>query len=696
MKPTPRPRTGNGISLPWLKWCLLFGGVLFSTVTLSAQRAKGSILHGVIAKNEDNKFVQSDGDTSSFHKLYLRFQAERGKRGALNLDSLIHFGHAALREANTIQYDEGLIKVYLGLGSGYIEKGLIDSALFYTNRAVFTSKFVSDAHLKAQAYMGYAWALVYDDSNYQDAIGNAIVAQMAASGPEDTLVWIDMTTKLIKIYYEANYMAHAFRTCSELIRVCEIRKDTVALVYSYSMYGDICASMDLYEKQKKNVYKSLELRRAKRDTQFVYTINSSISNGYMFSRQYDSVLYYSRLNLPFCSHLKRMPLCYANIAKAFLELNQLDSARYYYNLMMDYHLAHSTYVDTYLYLDLGKIEAKSGNHEKALMYFKKAEADISKPNLRTQVEIYKALYEFYNELQENELSLFYLKKYKVWSDSISKYRFGINVLEYESALLNKQNLVLTKEKELQTIRTASQIQQKKIGYGVMGFLVIITGLGFNRFRVLKDLKYKQTLTNDRLRISRELHDEVGATLSGIAMYSHVARDQVQNAKINEAEHSLSFMQKSAGEMVNKLSDIVWLINPEQETILELIGRLGEYGKQMTNVKGMLMKMDLPHELSDVHMPLEARRNIYLICKEAINNAVKYSQGNELQLQVELLSSEFIFSVKDNGVGFDENLLIRGNGLSNMEKRAQEIGAKFEIVSSPGQGTRIALQYNIIH
>jgi len=228
MKPTPRPRTGNGITLSWVKWYLLFGGLFFSTVTLSAQKAKGSILPSFTSTIQDNDLKLVNGDTSSFHKLYLRFQAEREKRGTLNLDSLIHFGHAALREANTIQYDEGLIKVYLGLGSGYVDKGLIDSALFYTKRAVSTSKFVSDAHLKAQAYMGYAWTLVYDDSNYKEAIGNAIVAQMAAAGPEDTLLWIDITTKLIKIYYEANYMAHAFRTCSELIRVCEIRKDTVA------------------------------------------------------------------------------------------------------------------------------------------------------------------------------------------------------------------------------------------------------------------------------------------------------------------------------------------------------------------------------------------------------------------------------------------------------------------------------------
>src|SRR6185503_9040596 len=121
------------------------------------------------------------------------------------------------------------------------------------------------------------------------------------------------------------------------------------------------------------------------------------------------------------------------------------------------------------------------------------------------------------------------------------------------------------------------------------------------------------------------------TLSGIAMYSHVAKEQVKNAERINAENSLSIMQKSAGEMVNKLSDIVWLINPEQDTISELFERLEEYARQMAPLKNMQIRMDLPIGLSKIHIPIEARRNIYLFCKEAINNAVKYSNGSLIQL-----------------------------------------------------------------
>ena len=91
-------------------------------------------------------------------------------------------------------------------------------------------------------------------------------------------------------------------------------------------------------------------------------------------------------------------------------------------------------------------------------------------------------------------------------------------------------------------------------------MIILSLIGFIRFRKQKDLKSKQALLNERLRISRELHDEVGATLSGIAMYSHVAIEQVKNSNNLEAENSLSCMQKSAGEMVNPVAPDLMMAN----------------------------------------------------------------------------------------------------------------------------------------
>jgi signal transduction histidine kinase len=200
--------------------------------------------------------------------------------------------------------------------------------------------------------------------------------------------------------------------------------------------------------------------------------------------------------------------------------------------------------------------------------------------------------------------------------------------------------------------------------------------------------------NERLRISRELHDEVGATLSGIAMYSHLTKEQIKNAQINEVEKSLNIMQQSSGEMVNKLNDIVWLINPDQDSLQKLIQRLEEYATDMAIIKNIQVKVTVPAHLHEHILPVESRRNIYLFCKEAINNAVKYSEGSLLELNIKEVGDKLEFSVSDNGKGFDAVMVRRGNGLENMQKRADEIGAKLLLQSKKDEGSLLSMQLKI--
>jgi signal transduction histidine kinase len=418
---------------------------------------------------------------------------------------------------------------------------------------------------------------------------------------------------------------------------------------------------------------------------------------YQHQENYDSVLYYARLNTPFYDMMQEPRMSYQSMASAFMAMNQLDSAKYY--LTEFYNQAIKTgQMDASTYLGLGSCELKLGHAEKALEFYKLAEANYKSENLWTQSWICRQLAEYYDSVGNYVLAFDYLNKYTTLNDSIEAQRndfdTGIELMRRESSKMKTQMALLAKDNELSLLKVEKQRQQKNMVYGGSVFMIMLGFLGFYRYRKSKELKSKQELMQERLRISRELHDEVGATLSGIAMYSHVAKDQLKHEKHEEAENSLSYMQKSAGEMVNKLSDIVWLINPEQDTILEIIGRLGEYGKQMAGAKNMQMKLDVPSELTGLHIPLEARRNIYLICKEAINNAVKYSLGRVVELKVRMTGSRMLFSVHDDGIGFDARSTKEGNGLVSMQNRAKAIGASYQLTSLSGQGTQVEFQYDI--
>jgi signal transduction histidine kinase len=209
-----------------------------------------------------------------------------------------------------------------------------------------------------------------------------------------------------------------------------------------------------------------------------------------------------------------------------------------------------------------------------------------------------------------------------------------------------------------------------------------------------ELQNQQTILNERLRISSELHDEVGATLSGIAMYSQLAKEQMKKGQATEIEKSLNVMQQSSAQMVDKLNDIVWLINPEKDSLEKLVTRLEEYATNMATIKNIQVKIRVPEKIADINLPVESRRNIYLFCKEAINNSVKYSNATVLELTVKEVNGKLEFSVSDNGKGFDAVMVRRGNGLENMQKRADEIGAKLLLQSKENEGASVSLQCKI--
>jgi signal transduction histidine kinase len=123
-------------------------------------------------------------------------------------------------------------------------------------------------------------------------------------------------------------------------------------------------------------------------------------------------------------------------------------------------------------------------------------------------------------------------------------------------------------------------------------------------------------------------------------------------------------------------------------------KLEEYAVEMALVKNMKVHVNVPESLAEFQLPVESRHNIYLLTKEAINNAVKYSHATRLELSVHQFDHVIKFTIIDNGNGFDMTTVKKGNGLINMGKRADEAGAILSVQSAPGEGTVILLQCKI--
>jgi signal transduction histidine kinase len=198
----------------------------------------------------------------------------------------------------------------------------------------------------------------------------------------------------------------------------------------------------------------------------------------------------------------------------------------------------------------------------------------------------------------------------------------------------------------------------------------------------------------RNKISGELHDDLGGTLSGITMYSYMVNDLLHAGKYEQASQSVNIIQKSADEMTSNLHDLVWTISPGQDNLQKLIERLEEYASDMAAVKNIKFKVNVPEQTDKILLPVETRRNIYLFCKEAINNAVKYSGSNLLELVITKENNLLKISINDNGKGFDISTIKKGNGLDSMQNRADEIEGKLILFSKENEGTSVSLHYKI--
>lgn len=204
---------------------------------------------------------------------------------------------------------------------------------------------------------------------------------------------------------------------------------------------------------------------------------------------------------------------------------------------------------------------------------------------------------------------------------------------------------------------------------------------FYRYRIGQIL----ILQRIRNKIAADLHDDIGSTLNSISVYSEVAKKDS-----SRREHALTMIGESSRKIIESLSDIVWSINPENDNFDKILSRMRTLAYNVLKAKKIDCNFRTDENLHDVKLPMDIRRNFYLIYKEALNNLVKYSQATRASVLVSFENKTVTMILRDDGIGFDHTVSYNGNGLSNMRRRAQEINGKLTIDSSVGKGTSIEL------
>ena len=217
--------------------------------------------------------------------------------------------------------------------------------------------------------------------------------------------------------------------------------------------------------------------------------------------------------------------------------------------------------------------------------------------------------------------------------------------------------------------------------------LLLAGLAYvtYKYRIHRLLELERV----RTRIASDLHDDIGSNLSLIAGLSEVLGQAAQRENSQIADR-LSVIANASRESVEAMGDIVWAVNPKRDNVVDLAHRMRRFASDVLTARNIEFHFDAPSLNQNVNIGAEARREIFLIFKEGINNIIRHSGCKNVEAVLRIERSMINLKLSDDGHGFDAANMDHGHGLDSMRRRAEKLGGQFELTSSTGAGTQITL------
>lgn len=210
-------------------------------------------------------------------------------------------------------------------------------------------------------------------------------------------------------------------------------------------------------------------------------------------------------------------------------------------------------------------------------------------------------------------------------------------------------------------------------------------------RQVERLRQQQALERERARIARDLHDQLGASLTQISLLGEMA-DADRDMPEEVSGYARQITQTSR-ETAKVLDEIVWAVNPSNDTLDGLMTYFCKNAQEYLTVAGVRVRLEVPTQLPEVILPPDVRHNFFLAAKEAVTNVVRHAQATEAKIRLEVGEGLMVLEVQDNGRGLggmDPEKAARRNGLKNMRKRMEDIGGRFELESVGSGGAVVRL------
>ncbi len=469
---------------------------------------------------------------------------------------------------------------------------------------------------------------------------------------------------------------------------------------SYDGIGRIYEKEGKYTEALKYFIASSKAREATGDSLAIATSYNTL--GEIYLRQGDTVVALRKLNdalkiFKNFSNEYSIVISGSNLGQVYFYQGNFNEAlkHFFVCLKISETLKDHRLVANQL-IDIGKVYEKQKNYGEALVYMKKALTLALATGYKDVItEAYRSLSGHYAELKdfkaayENEV-LFKQAHDSIFNSENEKKLIGMQMqFEFD----NKESLEKADQEKKDAITRNEMLRQKLLRNGILFVFAVLLIMAVIIFILVIQYREIRLIKKERTRISRELHDDIGAELTRITVISQ----QLQKKTSKDAGmlEKLRKISEAGKNVLGTIGEIIWTMNQQKDTLENLVAYIRRFVTEYLEMNDINVIINVPDEIPAKSVSGEYRRNIYLAVKEAISNITKYSKATRVELSVKFSKKQAELEISDNGTGFSlKEKANWGNGLRNMDQRMKEIGGDFQINSEKNLGTLIKLTFPV--
>ncbi|HEY3402538.1 MAG TPA: tetratricopeptide repeat protein [Ohtaekwangia sp.] len=623
--------------------------------THDTTEVKALLWLGVKASNDN---IQSSGN---YFKQALRLSEEISSRMYIT-ESCIELGrfyHANGQSDSSLVFHRKALSLappksaqavdaYQGIALNLLWMSRFDSARINLQKALVIAQEINDYSLQAGIYndMGN---LSLTENNHLGALQEYLLsAKLQDSLLQDPVGQARALLNIGNIQYNLQHYDKAIQYATEAQQIADKNNYHKGVAYASQLMGRVYRSQQKLDLALAEFTKAMDQYIRMGDKRSAAETELSIGN-----------IYYDK------SDFRKAQAHYFNALQQAKSISNETLKVYTYSALGYVFYEQKLYKEAILYVDSSRVTALTINDQYSVL------------------DAYKLLLVLHKDQHQYKEALGYSELYAALSDSLIKAGNQTKMDELEVIYQNEKKaaeieLLKSDQKQQQTIQIATII--------VLALVIVVALVLINRYRVLNRVKRMVEIERVRNGIARDLHDDVGSTLSSINILSQVALAE----KNRNVESYLQRIGDQSARMMEDIGDIVWSINPNNDSIHKVIVRMREFANEILEPKSI--RYHFTEKISEgLHLDADKRKNLFLIFKESINNAAKYSQANELEISLHQEDHSLVMQVKDNGQGFDDQSVKLGNGLNNMSDRASEINGSVTIKSQLQKGTLVELR-----